>query len=205
MSAMGGSEGIQCLRGGFPQRGEGALGALPQERLEFGKGQLDRVEVRAVSGQIKQLGSTVFNGFAHSADFVRGKIVANDEVAAVQFGREDFLHVSQKHGPVHRAIEQQRRGEAVVAQGGDEGERAPMAVRHAAQAALGGVGTPVKSRHLGVEAGFIKEDEPGDRPAGLPALPLLAGQCDVGPVLFRGAQRFFYSSSRGAQDGATGR
>ena len=72
--------------------------------------------------------------------------LANDEVAAAQFGGEDFLHASQEHGALHRAVEQQRRGETVVAQGGDECERAPVAVRHAAQAALGGVGPPVESR-----------------------------------------------------------
>ena len=46
------------------------------------------------------------------------RALANDEVAAAQFGGEDFLHVGQKHGTLHGAIEQQRRGEAVVAQGG---------------------------------------------------------------------------------------
>ena len=133
------------------------------------------------------------------------EIVADDEVAAAQCGGEEFLHVGQEHGPVHRAIEEQRRGEAVVAQGGDEGEGAPVAVRHMAQAPLGTPGPPVEPRHLGVEARFIKEDEAADRPPWLPALPLLAGQHDVGPALLRGVQRFFYSSGRGARAGATGR
>ena len=205
MGAMGGGEGIQGLCGGSAQGGEGARGALAQECLEFGKGRLDGVEVRAVGGQIKQLGSAAFDGLAHTADLVRGKVVANDEVAAAQLGGEEFLHVGQEHGPVHRAIKEQRRGEAVVAQGGDEGEGAPVAVRHLAQAALGALGPPVEPRHLGVEARLIEKDEPACRPARLLALPLLAGQHDVGPALLRGVQRFFYSSGRGARAGATGR
>ncbi len=82
------------------------------------------------------------------------RALANDEVAAAQFGREDFAHAGQEHGPLHRAVEQQRRGEPVVAQGGDEGDCASVAVRHAAKASLRARGSPVKSRHLGVEAGF---------------------------------------------------
>ena len=116
------------------------------------------------------------------------------------------------------AVEQQRRGEPVVARGGDESERAPVAVRHMAQAARGAVGTTAKPRHFRAEAGlpapsgaalrakgcafwlsrsarFIKEDEPGDGPAWLPALPLLAGRRDVGAVLLRGAQRFFIAQA----------
>ncbi len=54
-------------------------------------------------------------------------------------------------------------------------------------------------------AAGIEEDEPVDRPAWLPTLPLLACQGDVVPALFRGVQRFFYSSSRGSRAGATGR
>jgi hypothetical protein len=68
-----------------------------------------------------------------------------------------------------------------------------VAVRHAAQAARGSVGPPVKPGQLGVRAGFIEENELGNGPSGLPALPLLAGPREVGAVLLRGAQRFFSS------------
>ena len=73
VSAMGGGKGIQSLCGGAAQPGEAALGALPQKGFEFGKGQFDRMEVRAVRGQIEQLGAAVCNGLAHSADLVGGK------------------------------------------------------------------------------------------------------------------------------------
>lgn len=80
-----------------------------------------------------------------------------------------------------------------------------MAMGHTAQAAPGGLGPPVEPGHFGVQAGFIEENELGDGPAGLAALPLLAGQCDVRSVLLCGAQGFFYSSNRDVLAGATGR
>ena len=205
VGAVRGGERVQGLGSGAAQAGEAALGALAQEGFEFGEGLFDGVEVRAIGGEIKQAGSARCHGLAHAANLVRGEIVANDEVAGTQFWREDFPHVRQEHVAIHRSIKQQWSGEAVVAQGGDEGGRAPVTVRHRAQAALGAPGAPVEARHLGVEPRFIKEDEAGDGPAWLLALPLLAGQCDVGPALFRGAQRFFYSSSQGARVGARGR
>ena len=73
VDAVSGGEGIQGMGGGAQQPWEGALGALAQEGFEFGKGQFDGVEVRAVGGEIKQLGSTVGERLAHSADLVRGK------------------------------------------------------------------------------------------------------------------------------------
>jgi hypothetical protein len=203
VSAVGGGKGIQRLRGGALQPGEGALGALAQKGFEFGKSQFDRVEIWAVSREVEQLGTAIFQGLANAADLVGREVVANDKVAAAQFRGEDFLDVGQKHGALHGAIEQQGGGEAIMAQGGDEGGRAPVAMGHMAQATRGGVGPPIEPGHLGVEAGFIEENELVDGPTGLPALPLLASQGDVRPILLRGAQRFFYSSSRGAQDDAT--
>ena len=107
--------------------------------------------------------------------------------------------------PSNGAIEQQRFGEAVVAQGGDEGGGVPVAVGHGAAAARRFWGAPVQPGHLGVQASFIQEDEPGDGPAWLPAVPLLAGHRNVRPILLCGAQRFFYSSGRGVRDGARAR
>ena len=147
------------------------------------------VEVRAVGGEIKQICSPVFDPLAHAAGLVRGKIVAQDAVAAAQFGGEDFLHIGQQHGPVHRAIEEQRRGESVVAQGGDEGGRAPVAMRHGKQAAPGGMGPPVKSRHLGVEVRFFEKNELGDRPSWVAGFAIVGGpvRCRAGLVPRRAA------------------
>ena len=73
VGAVRGGERVQSLCGGSAQAGEGALGALAQAGLEFGEGQFDGVEVRAVGGEIKQAGSALCHGLAHAADLVRGE------------------------------------------------------------------------------------------------------------------------------------
>lgn len=113
--AVCGSKRIQSLGGGPLETREGALGALAEKGFEFGKSQFDGIEVWTVSGQIEQFGATVGEGLAHAADLVGGKIVANDEVTAAQLRDEDFLHVGQKHGSLHGAIQKQRGGETIMA------------------------------------------------------------------------------------------
>jgi len=85
----------------------GSFGCLTQGGLEFGKGQLDRIEVRTVSWKVEELGSAVFNCLAHSLDFMTGKVVTDNEVSPLKFGTEDLLDISQKHGSIHGAIDKQ--------------------------------------------------------------------------------------------------
>jgi hypothetical protein len=174
-------------------------------RLEFGKDHFDWIEIRAVGGKIKQTGIATLNGLANPGHLVGRKIIADDDVTGLQFRGKHLLDISQEHGAFHGAIEQQWSREAVVTQGSDECRSAPMAMRHAGMTALSARGTSVKARHFCVEPCFIQEDQPTNIPEGLLAAPLLASCLDIRPVLLRGAQRFFYSSSSDDQAGATER
>ena len=80
-----------------------------------------------------------------------------------------------------------------MTQSRNEGGRLPVAIRHFRQTTLSDLRTPIKARHLGVEARLIDEDQPLNRPVSLLLLPALAGGLEVLPVLLGGAQRFFYS------------
>src|SRR6266446_342812 len=95
--------------------------------------------------------------------------------------------------------------EPVLTQRRDEGGRVPVTVRHPRPAALSKAGPAVEACHLGVQARFIEEDESLSFPAFLRSAPPSTSHSQIGPVLFGGAQRFFYSSSPGAPVGATRR
>lgn len=189
--------------GGIQQARKGALGRLPQMSLEFGKGHFDGVQIGAVGGKVEQGGIAGLNGLVDSGHFVRGKVVADDDVAAVKFRGEHLLEVGQEQGSLHGAVEQERSTQAVVPQSHDQSRSAPMAVRDAGMAALPADGTSVQAGHFGVQARFIQEDQTANVPAPLPAAPPPAGLFNVGPVLLVGAQRFFYSSTPAAPAGAT--
>ena len=66
---------VPCSRGGLTQQG-----------LELGEGHFNGVEVRAVCGEVKKLGSVSGNGRLHTAYLVGGEVVADNQVAWPQFG-----------------------------------------------------------------------------------------------------------------------
>lgn len=49
--AFGEGEGVEGMADGLPERVDGAAGGGSEQRLELGKGLLDRVEVRAKGGR----------------------------------------------------------------------------------------------------------------------------------------------------------
>ncbi len=76
----------------------------------------------------------------------------------------------------------------VVAQGGEEGERAPSPVRYEALAAPA---SPVETGHVGLGPGLVDKDQPARVKPALMHLPPLAAASYVGPVLLGGEQAFF--------------
>ena len=139
------------------------------------------------------------------ADLVAGEIVADDDVSRPQFRCQELLDISEESRPVHRAIKEARSTETIMTQRHHQGGRMPVAMRHRALAALAANRAPILTRHFGVEACFIKEDQMTAFPARLLLAPELAGDLQIRPVLFGGAQRFFYSSAPTAPSGARGR
>ena len=88
------------------------------------------------------------------------QVVEDDDVAGPQGGCEALLDVGAEALGIHGAVEDARCGEAVVAQGADEGGRVPVAVRHGAEEALAARAPAVAARHVGRGAGFVDEDQP---------------------------------------------
>ena len=94
---------------------------------------------------------------------------------------------------VHRLIDDQGRGDRVVAQPGDEGCRFPMAVRRVIDETLAFLAASARSRHLRICASFINKYKSVRIKRRLRPFPFLARLRHVFSMLLAGVQRFFYS------------
>ena len=170
---------------------ESALSGMAERDFQFREGQFDGVKIGAVGREVEQGGASRLDDVLDAFDFVSGEIVTDDDVAGREFGAEDFAQIGQEGGTVHRAIQQPRSGQPVMTQRGDEGGALPMAVRHGTQAALPAFTAPIQTAHLGVEPGFIQEDEAAVVPGSALILPTQTGGLNIRTILLGGAQRFF--------------
>jgi hypothetical protein len=90
-------------------------------RFEFGEDLLDRVEVGRVFGQEQETGAGRLDGLAHRLSLVRSQIVEHDDVVWLESRDQELLDRGAKAPAVDRTVEQARRLDAVVAQGGEKG------------------------------------------------------------------------------------
>src|SRR6266480_1470824 len=108
---------------------------------------------------------------------------------------ERLLDIGAERGPSHRAVEHQGRDDAALAQAGDKGRGAPVAVRHRCDQALAARRPAIKAGHLGVEPGLIEEDEPAPVHVALPGPPALPAPGDIRAVLLGRSQALFLCRS----------
>jgi hypothetical protein len=99
--------------------------------FELGEELLDRIEVGAVGRQEEEVGAGGADGAASGLSLVAAEIVEDDDVALGEGGSEDLLDIEGEELAVDRAIDDPGRIDAIAAQGGEEGEGLPMAVRQA--------------------------------------------------------------------------
>jgi hypothetical protein len=124
------------------------------------KGHFDRVEVRAIGGQLEEARARSFDRLAYAIDFVRGQIVHHLDIAGRQRRGQDLVDIGAKSIGIHRAIEQHRGVKPGQAQASDKCGGFPVAVRHAGAASFSARRPSAQARHLGVDAAFVDEDQP---------------------------------------------
>src|SRR3954470_23239644 len=108
------------MSNGLPEAVTGAFADLSEQRLEFGEGLLDRIEVGAVGWQVEQPGLAAFDGLLNAGDLVAGQIIHDDNIARPQRRGENLFDISPEDVTVHGAIEDIRGGDAGGAQTGDK-------------------------------------------------------------------------------------
>ena len=106
-------------------------------------------------------------------------------------GGEDGLDIEQEEFAVDRPIDHPRGVDAVVSQGGDEGQGLPVSVRRIGLEAPPACSPAAQGRHVGLDPGFINEHQPRRVDPALVGLPTRSLARDIRPYLLLGQQSFF--------------
>ena len=191
VAAFVGGEGVDEAADAVPERREGAFGGLAQQGLEFGEGELDRVEVGRIGRQLEQAGAGCLDGVADAGDLVRGEIVHDDDVARPQRRRQAAADVGAEDGAGHRPIDDEGGGEAAGAPCGDERRPLPMAVGHLADQPPAAAAAAPRARHVGGGGGFVDENQPLRIKPRLTGPPRAPRRGHVRPILLGGVHGFF--------------
>jgi hypothetical protein len=106
---------------------------------------------------------------------------------------QDLRDIGQEQIGIDGAITDKRRDQAVLMQAGDEGRCLPVAVWGAVNQPRASLRTPAGADHVGLDGGFIDEEEPCRVQRELRFAPVLARLGDIGTGLLGGMQGLFLS------------
>jgi hypothetical protein len=131
------------------------------------------------------------DGLPHNGNFMGPQIVHDDDIARLQRRRQHLLDVGQEEFAVDRAIDSQRRGQAVAAQCTDEGCGFPMPMRHGSDRAMAAFGPTIAPCHVGLYRGFVDENELRRGQLRLLLAPFDARLGNIPARLLGGVERLF--------------
>lgn len=165
--------------------------SLAEPVLELCEGLLDGVEVWAIGRQEDELCAGVSDGTAHFLALVTAEIVEDDDIARPEGGDQELLDVGPELLAVDRAIEEAGCLDAIMPQGGQEGERAPAAVRCLTDQPLAAWPPAAQRSHVGFCPGLIDENQALRVDARLTRSPLPAAPGHVRAILLSREGGFF--------------
>ena len=96
------------------------------------------------------------------------EIVHDDDVAGFEDRNELLFDIGAEAFAVDRAVEDARGREPVAAQGAEEGQRPPVAVRREAPQAITLRPPSAQRGHVGLDPGLVDEDQTPRIEIGLP-------------------------------------
>jgi hypothetical protein len=159
--------------------------------LDLREGLLDRIEVGRIWREIPEAGTGCADHLSDGVGLVRAEIVHNDDIAGLEHRHELLLDISTETRPVDRPVKDARGGQAVASKRTEECQRAPVTMGRKAAQALAFFAPAIEWGHVGLDPGFINEDQSFGIETRLKAVPALPASSDVGTGLFKGEQRFF--------------
>lgn len=174
-----------------PEPAHGSLGGLSEQRLEFGEGVFDWIEVGAVGWEVFELGAGGLYHLAYARPLVARQVVHDDDVAWPQLRHEDPGDISLEGVAVDRPVEHPGSDEAAEGQCAYEGRCLPVAMRNADPKPLTAPAATVPTSHVRGGPGLVDEDEALRIEVELALEPGLALPQDIRAVLLRGVRRLF--------------
>lgn len=131
------------------------------------------------------------DGGAGGLTLVASQIVEDDDVAGRERRDEVLLDPGGEGLAIDRSVQHQGGDDPIVAQAGQEGQRLPMPERSLAHQRRATWRPAAQPRHVGLDPGFVNEDQSARVQAMLMRFPPrpLAGRPN--PILLARHQRFF--------------
>ena len=191
VGALFGSEQVQGAPDEIPEGVDGSGLGLPQQLFEFGECHLDRIEIWRVLRQIAQFRTDGFDRFFDAGDHVGPQIIHHDDIAAVEYGSQALLNISQKDFSIHGSVNHQWRRHCIAAQARHERQRLPGSERHAPEQSLATRAATIQTSHVGVHRCFVNEDKTGRIKQALLSDPAPARTGHVRSVLLERLAEFF--------------
>jgi len=186
--------GAEELQGGGDQRAglfKCARTRGAEERLQFGEGQFNRVEVWTVRRQESEERSSRLNCATHLRLLVRREVVEHDDVAWMERGHEDLLDIGPEGDGIDGAIEDGCRRQRRGPKRGDNGVGLPMAARCVIANARAARAAGIAANQFRRDARFIDEDVPARIVERQRLIPMTPRGRDIRPTLFIGVDGFF--------------
>ena len=119
------------------------------------------------------------------------EIVDHDDVAWLERRDQHLPDLSAEQRPIDRAIDHTWRGDGVVAQRGEERQRAPAPVWRIGAQPLPPWAPTTQRCHVGLDPGLIDEDEAGRIKLLLHIQPATAAASDIGAQLLSREPAFY--------------
>jgi hypothetical protein len=170
---------------------EVARAGRAEERLELGKGLLDRIEVRTVRGEEAELGAGGFDGGLHVGLFMHGQVVEDHDIARPEGRHEHLFDVGPETRLVDRPVEDGRGGQPRHAEAGDHRVRLPVPAGGVVSEPVAAWAAPIPAQQIRGHATFIEKHVALHVAQRLPRAPLPARRHDVRPALLVGVYGFF--------------
>ena len=173
----------------MPDRTQGTLSSLLRERSRI-DAELRRHQTEVTIVFTDIVGSTsYYDRFGNTAGIMQ--VQRHDDITAPERWDQALLNVGPEDQAIHRSIEQERSGDAIVAQRRDKGRSLPLTVWHLADKAFAARPSTVAAGHVRGCGSFIDEYELSWVELDLHLEPRLPRRGYVRPVLFGRVQAFF--------------